>query len=282
MGTNNFIPTIWSTLLNNAFQKSFVYASCVNSDYEGEIRNYGDKVKINEISDISVGNYTKDSTSITYENLDDASQILEIDQSKYFAFKVDDVDKIQQNPKLLEKAVKKAGEAVRDTVDQYIVGIMAASPGITTGLGTSGTPIEINSENVGVYLLKIARLLDDNNVTRNGRFVVIPPFMLEDLVLAGIADATDNMNYIENGFVTKYAGFDIRLSTNVPNTEGAKYQIVAGVDAATTFAGQASMIEHLRLENSFHDAVRGLYLYASKVVKPDGLALMYANEAAES
>ena len=280
--SENFIPEIWSSLINKELEKQLVYAACTNSNYQGEIRNQGDRVKINELGPISIGNYTKNSTSITYQELDDASQLLEISQSKYFAFKIDDVDKAQTSPKLLQPAINSAVYAIKDTIDQYLAG-MHTDAGITSNLGDSTTPIEINSSNVAEYIIKIGRLLDDNNIPRdNSRFIVIPPFMLEDLVLADIIKSTDNVQTAQNGFITQYAGFNIRVSNNVVNTANKKYKVLAGHPIACTFASQAGNIESGRLEDSFHDYVRGLYLYGMKVVKPDALACLTANEAAEA
>ena len=282
MSVNNFIPEMWGTLINKELEKQLVFKACTNSNYQGDIANQGDRVKINELGPISIGNYTKNSTSISYQELDDASQLLEISQAKYFAFKIDDVDKAQTSPKLLQPAINSAVYAIRDTVDQYLA-TMHTDAGITANLGDSTTPIEINSSNVAEYIIKIGRLLDDNNVPRDGqRFIVIPPFMLEDLVLADVVKSTDNVQTLANGLVTQYAGFNIRVSNNVVNTASKKYKVLAGHPIACTFASQAGKIESGRLEDSFHDYVRGLYLYGMKIIRPDALACLTANEAAEA
>lgn len=280
MAISEFIPTIWSTLLNKELEKQLVYGSCTNSNYEGEIKNAGDRVKINEIGDITINNYTKGAT-VTYQDIDDAGQFLDIDQSKYWAFQVDDIIKYQSNAELLKPAIEKAAYTIGDTIDQYIA-TMADQAGITANLGTSGTPIEINSANVDTYLIKVARMLDDNKVPKAGRFVVIPPWMHEDLVLANLAGLTDNNSLAANGIVGRYAGLDIKVSNNVPNTASAKYKVIAGYNGAIAYASQVQNVEHIRLQTTFADGVRGLYLYGAKVIKPDALALLYANEAAEA
>ena len=57
MTVKNFIPTIWSARLLANLDKKLVYANVVNHDYEGEIKNLGDKVKINQIGPIAVKDY---------------------------------------------------------------------------------------------------------------------------------------------------------------------------------------------------------------------------------
>ena len=94
MAVTSFIPEIWAARLLEHLDKAHVYAALMNRDYEGEIRNAGDTVHINTIGDITVDDY--DGTAITYEALSTTSQDLKIDQAKYFAFGVDDVEKATQ------------------------------------------------------------------------------------------------------------------------------------------------------------------------------------------
>jgi len=281
MAVQGFVPEIWSALISKILEKTFVYGACANTDYEGEIKGAGDRVRVLEVGEVTVSPYVKNSTTLSYQGLQDAEKWLIIDQSKYWAFKVDDVEKVQSKPDVMAAYVYKAAYAVADTVDQYLA-TMYAKAGITTNLGTSGTPIEINSANIDTCLIKLARLMDDNNVPRAGRWVVMPPFMHEDLVIANLAAVTDNAGIASNGLVGRYAGFDLRISNNVPNTTKTKYACIAGINQAISFASQIAETESLRLEDSFATAVRGLYLYGAEVLKPAALACLWANEAAEA
>ena len=111
MSVINFIPTIWSARLLAHLDKKHVYAALVNRDYEGEIKNYGDTVKINQIGDINIKDYTKGKDIDDPEDLSGEQTILTIDQAKYFNFAIDDVDKAQVNPKLMDAAMQRAEEA---------------------------------------------------------------------------------------------------------------------------------------------------------------------------
>lgn len=59
MAITTFIPTIWSARLLAHLDNSHVATSFVNRNYEGEITAQGDRVKINSIGDITIGDYTK-------------------------------------------------------------------------------------------------------------------------------------------------------------------------------------------------------------------------------
>lgn len=281
-GTDLFIPSLWSGALLKGFQKQMVYAALCNRDYEGEIKGQGDTVKILTLSGgFTVGDYVKNSTTISYETPAGTSQDLTIDQAKYFAFAVDDVDKYQSKPELLVSNTQLAGQDVADVVDQYVRDLMVAGAGITTNLGDDTTPLDINSAAVLSTFVTIAEAMDNANVPEAGRWIVIPPWFKKKLTLAKIDKDTNNSQTLANGFVGRYAGFDVYTSVNVKNTAGAKYKIVAGTNAATTFASQVADVESLRLETQFGTGIRGLYLYAGKVTRST-LALATCDEAAEA
>src|SRR5437868_9631974 len=119
---NNFIPQIWSARILEALRKALVYAQAniVNRDYEGEIQAYGDTVKINSIGDPTIFDYTKNTDMPSPETLTDSQKVLQINQAKAFNFQVDDVDKAQQNPKVLDFALSRAAYKLADTADQFV------------------------------------------------------------------------------------------------------------------------------------------------------------------
>jgi coat protein Gp5 len=281
MSVLSFIPELWSALLNGYLKKNLVYGSAINTKWQGEIKGQGSRVRIPDIGDVDVNDYVRNSTTLTYQELSDASQFLDITESKSFSFKIDDVDTAQGTRDLIGPATEKASYTVRDVMDQFVAGILVAGASITTGLGTSTTPLEIDSVNAWDTLLHIARLLDDAKVPRGGRFVIVPPWMIQKLGLGDVTASTNNVETLREGLVERRAGFDILMSHNVPHTSSTKYKIVAGTTLAATFASQLEKIEALRLEGSFSDAVRGLYLYGSKVTHPEALALATVNEASE-
>ena len=126
MAITNFIPELWSANILLELQKNLVYGSAVNRDYEGDIANYGDTVHITGIAHISIGDYTAH-TDITIESATDkdAGELV-IDQSKYFAFEIDDVEKRQAMNNLTAAYSRDAAYKLRDLTDQYLAGLMAA------------------------------------------------------------------------------------------------------------------------------------------------------------
>ena len=114
-----FIPTVWAARLLTALDRSLVYgqSGVVNRDYEGDIREAGNSVKVASIGDVSIGDYVKDADIADPEVLTDSDQTMLIDQQKYFNFFVDSVDRAQQNVHVLDvqtfKPEKRFGDAVK-------------------------------------------------------------------------------------------------------------------------------------------------------------------------
>src|SRR5690606_14297384 len=92
MAVSSFVPQVWAAELLVALEKSLVYGQpgVVNTDYEGEISQYGDTVSVNSVGDPTIGDYTAHS-DISVEALDTTAATLKIDVAKYFAFEVDDI-----------------------------------------------------------------------------------------------------------------------------------------------------------------------------------------------
>lgn len=279
MAIATFIPTIWEARLLAHLDKALVYGNLVNRDYEGDIRQQGDTVKINQIGNITVKDYKK-GTDIEIDDVDGTPTTLTISQNKYFAFKVEDVDAAQANVNLVDAAMARASYGMRDVVDQYIAGFYK-NAGVTTGLGDDTTPLSITSATKAYEsLVDLKGALDDENVPADGRFVVVPSqfygYMLKDARFVS-AGTTKTDTVLANGYIGQAAGFQIYQSNNVPNTEGAKYKILAGTRAAISFAQQVTSTEALRMEKAFSDMVRGQLVYGAAVVQPKALACMTAN-----
>lgn len=280
----NFIPTIWAARLLSALEKALVYAqpTVVNRNYEGEIRNAGDSVKIGSIGEITVGDYTKDS-DMTVQTLDDAEQMLIINQSKYFNFIVDAIDKAQQNVNTMDEAMSRAAYRLKDLADQFIAGHYVYAP-TDTGIGDDTTPLLGLASNVAYELLVNQKVkLDERDIPTDGRFVIIPPFLhgalLKDsrFVSAGTA-ATDAR--LANGLVGRAAGFDVLISNNVPNTSSAKYKVIAGHPMGFSYAEQIINIETYKPEKRFGDGVKGLHVYGGKLIRPQAWCVATVNNTA--
>jgi N4-gp56 family major capsid protein len=266
MAVTSFIPEFWSARLLTTLSKSLVFGSVANRDYEGLITDAGDTVHINNITDPVVASYVRNSTTITPSILDTVDQALLIDQAKYFAFYVDDVDARQAAGDLIGVATDRAAYKLSDTADQFLNTTVVAGAGSRTGGLTITT-----GENVWSQLLAAKVVLDTNNVPTEGRFAVITPAfhaLLLDTTKFLDASASGSTEPLLNGRVGRAAGFDIRVSNNASaNT------IITGHPMGLTYAEQIVKVEAYRPQSSFSDAVKGLHVYGAKVVRPEALVM---------
>ena len=277
MAFTNFIPEVWSARLLEHLDNVHVYSALLNRDYEGDIRAYGDTVHINQIGDIAINDYTGEDLAAP-EELDSTMMELKIDQAKYFNFQVKDIDNAQSNPKVVDAAMQRASYNINDVIDNYLAGLLLA--GVKSG--STITAQTLTSANAYDYLVDLGVLLNEHNVLMLGRWVVIPPWfhglLLKDERFVGNGTGY-NQAILQGGWVGDAAGFRIHLSNNVPESAGS-YSVIAGTNAAGSFAEQLVELEAYRLEKNFSDGLKGLHVYGAKVTQPDGLAVLKCTKAA--
>ena len=280
MAVDNFIPQVWSAQLLLANQKNQKALQVVNRNYEGLISQAGDRVKINTISPISVSDYTKNSTSITYSALNSNAQWLELSKAEYWSASVDDIDSAQSNVDIMQAAMAEASYRLSDSADSYIFGLYEGA-GVKTGLGTTTVPIELNSTNILEYLGAVSRRLSDAHCPSEGRWIVMPPWLYLKCQLAKITTEQSTNRALEEGYADKLLGFNVVVSANV-QTSGSATKVLAGTTQAITYADGLVKTEALRLSTAFADGLRGLHVYGAKVIKADCLACLSCSEAAEA
>ncbi|MFE4991419.1 P22 phage major capsid protein family protein [Streptomyces mirabilis] len=276
MAITRFRPEIWSALLLSSLKKAHVYAALCNRDYEGEIQAAGDTVRITSISRPTINTYTRNA-DIQYEELTDAQRTLVVDQEKYWAFSVDDVDAAQARGNVVPEAMSESAYGLADVADSFLAnlytGVSSANTISTTSVTTGDTAY--NS------LVDLKVKLGEANVPNAGRWVVVPEWyhglLLKNPNFINAEKAADNGQALRNGMVGRAAGFDIHVSNNAPLVTGDDYAVIAGVPQAITFAEQIVKTDALRSELRFADRVRGLYVYGAKLVRPDALAVLTAS-----
>ncbi len=279
MSLQNFIPTIWSAKLIEELQKALVYGGCCNRDYEGEIKQAGDRVRIGGLSAVTIRNYTRNTDIEDPEDVIAAAAELVVDQEKYYNFAVDDVDAAQAKPTVMSAAMKNAAYELADTIDQYVRDILIAGVSEDNLLGSDDSDIVPNATAgtcVYDYILQMGEKLSDSKAPRQGRWIVIPPWWTTKLLAdarftAAPATSTDAL---VNGFIGRIGGFNVYESHNVKNTSDDHYKVLAGTNAACTLAIQINKTEGYRPPKRFADAVKGLSIYGAKVTRPACLGLI--------
>ena len=304
--SGNFTPQIFSQKVLKFFRRASVAEDITNTDYFGEIENFGDTVNIIKEPTISVSSYTRGSV-VNTQNIADDQITLTVDQANAFAFKIDDIEERQSHINFEALSTSSGAFALKRKYDANILqtlsdgaGIAGAddaslSGGLTTTLSTLGTasaPINVETDDAGINLmLLMARVLDDQSVPEENRWFVAPPIFYEKMFQAGnkivevqvTGDASSNLR---NGLATPgtLAGFTCYKSTALNSTsgtdqvtmsglatDGSENLILAGHISACATASHIAKTEVVRSTESFSDVVRGLHVFGRKVLRPEAL-----------
>jgi hypothetical protein len=257
MAVTNFIQQIWSKKIQDDLElKCKLVDNCLR-DYEGDCK-YAQSVKILGVGEPTIGDYdgTKD---ITIEEMTDKGQILTIDQAKYFAFYVDDVDKAQSVPGLAEKYQQKAVHGLAVARDTYVAELIASA--------SNKTPVTMTEEGFKKGIDEAIVELRERNFDEDG-VIEITPAAYNLFKNHLITLSTNNPELIRKGVVGVYDQFDVIMSNNL-KTPGC----VRG-KKAIAFAGQINEVEALRAEKRFKDIVRGLDTFGAKVIDENRIQVL--------
>lgn len=300
-GANGFIPELWSGKLQVKFYKSTVLGEITNNDWEGEIKNQGDKITIRSIPTITIRDYTK-GLNLTNEVPQSTPIELLIDKGKYFSVVLDDVDEVQADIKLMDIFTNDAAQQMKIAIDSNVLGTVfadadAANKGANAGalsgginLGATGAPRQVTKNDVLDLILDMGQCLDEQNVPEDGRWLVIPAWMAALIKNSELKQAYltgDSVTPLRNGKLGMIDRFTLYVSNNLssvtdlgadgevggtgPDADTQAFNIMAGTRDAITFASQITNVETLRAQTTFGNIVRGLNVYGFKVAKPEAL-----------
>ena len=149
LNSGNFSPVIYSKKVQKAFRTASVVDAVTNTDYSGEIANFGDSVKIIKEPDITITTYERGTTLAT-QDLTDADFTMVVNQANYFQFAIDDIEEAHSHVSFGDLASDRAGYKLRDTFDSEVLHHMAGFTGAgarRTSLETGSTKADSNADN---------------------------------------------------------------------------------------------------------------------------------------
>jgi hypothetical protein len=317
--SGGFIPQLWSNKLNAKFYVSTMMTEIANTDWEGEIKNQGDTIRIRTAPSITIRDYGGAGSSLTSEVPAPIYTDMQINKGKYFSVQVNDVLAHQADMDLMNMFTDDAAKQLKIAIEnevffQWFVteGAAAANAGATAGalsanynLGTDVAPIDqATPKNVLDAILRMSAALDEQNVPEDGRWLIITPYDRQLLMQTDIAQAYftgDASSTIRTGKIGMLDRFSVYVSNLLPRGEAGKALVpglsatstggavasakarrlmVAGTKHACSFASQISKTEPLRNQTDFGDIVRGLAVYGRKVLKPEAMVTALVGAAA--
>ena len=260
MSYNNFKPEVWTELTNRNLNKELVFGALANRNYEGKIENFGSSVRVPSIGSVTVGDYT--GADITFQEDTGAYQTITINKAKYFALKMDDVDKAQAIPGVMEGLTEQAIYEMADVVDTELAKFYSKCKNKVAGV--------IGTNKITDLITDLAVQMDKDNVPTANRWLVVSPEVYGQLIkeTPTVSTGENTLGINQSYFVGNWGGFTIYKSNNVQLT-GKKYHCMAGVSKGLTLAMQLNEIKAGEFEKSFGEYVKGLQLFGCDVIETE-------------
>lgn len=299
--SGTFIPEIWSGKLIEKFYASTVLSAISNTDYEGEIKSQGDKVKIRTKPTLTIRDYTADQALVVERPSSSVVELL-IDKGKYFNTVLDDVFRVQADINMMSLWSDDAGEQMKITIDRAVLlsmvnqatavtnrGTTAGAISANINLGATTTPVAVVAKNPSGgdvelvdVIIRMGLVLDEQNIPETGRWIVMPTWAASMIKRSELRDASltgDGTSILRNGRLGMIDRFTIYASNLLPagvagGFAAGEFVMYAGHSHALTFASQMTQMETLRSEQTFGTLMRGLQVFGHKVL--DGTALVQA------
>ena len=289
-GTINYNPEVYSGKLVEKFYKTTVFGEIASTDYEGDIAGFGAQVVIRTVPDITVSDYVI-GNGLTPQYPSRNSVTLSVDQAKSFNVAVNLVDARQSDLDLSDifandgsiqlKIAADADmlEAIPSQVNAANTGNTAGADSVNIKLGTANAPIQLiqgsttgNTINIIDWLVSMGTVLDEQNVSDEGRWAVLPPWVIamikkSDLRIASLAG--DGVSILRNGKVGMVDRFTLYQSRNVLKltSPGPCWAVMFGHSAGLAFAAQIVEAQMIDNPNDFGYLIRGLMVFGYKVIE---------------
>jgi len=256
--SGNWAPAIYSQKVQKFFRRASVVEDITNTDYAGEIENFGDTVNIIKEPNITVNDYARGQTVNTETLADDQIQ-LTVDQGSYFAFKVDDIEERQSHVNFEALATSSGAYALKKNYDFNVLkSIYDNASTSAANTGTDGSPIDGDAavDTLTDIMSAAKTVLDGNDVPEENRWFVAPPAFYQQLRKAG-AKIVDQ-SVMADGSASASAGSN-------------EYAFLYGHQSAVATANHIAKTELIRDPDSFSDIVRGLHVFGRKVLRTEAV-----------
>lgn len=267
---NQFQQTIWSKSILRSLDKITSLRNHCNFQYEKDSKN-AKEVKILSVNRPTIRTYVP-GTALVRESAADSSQLLQLNQYKYFNFEVEDIVKAQSVPGLMEALTDEAGKGLALEGDKYVAEVVKTA--VDGGEVTASEVITLTNKNAMESVdAGFATLYGNDCKVSDTFYLELAPkvYVVYRQQLTELS--TNNPEILKKGAVGKINNAYVCIENCLPEADGAYYNILR-TEKAVAFAEQIEKVEKYRPEDAFTDAVKGLYVYGAKIVRPNEIYVM--------
>lgn len=269
----NFQQTIWSKSILRSLEKITSLRNHCNFQYEKESKN-AKEVKILSVNRPTIRTYVP-GTPLTRESATDSSQLLKLDQYRYFNFEVEDIVKAQSVPGLMEALTDEAGKGLALEGDKYVAQVVKED--VESGEPTvsmSATEIALTNSNAMASVEEGFATLYGNDCKVSDTFYLeLAPKVFTTYRQQLTELSTNNPEILKKGAVGKINNAFVCIENCLPSSDTAWYNLLR-TDKAIAFAEQIDKVEKYRPEDAFTDAVKGLYVFGAQIIRPKEIYVM--------
>ncbi|AOR24306.1 hypothetical protein [Clostridium taeniosporum] len=265
MSVNNFKATLWE----GALLANFHTVSVANSVSTKPTKIQGNKVIFNRVGAGTIKDYEG---SISWDDINTTPIEMTFDKKKYFAFSLDDCDKVQLVLDVMATTTAEHAAVLAETYDKDFFITLASGAKTQNIIGSKSSKKDVSPANIYDYIVDLGTILSKNKIPKADRYVTVDSEILG--LLSKDRRFTPNPSVLANGFVD---GQTINGMKVVCSEEKPAGQIIAHYKGAIGAAKQLDEMEAMRLQTSFADGVRGLCMYGSKVLRDDAIAILNYN-----
>lgn len=265
MSVQNFKATLWE----GALLANFHSVSVADAVSTKPTKIQGNKVIFNRVGAGTIKDYEG---TIAWDEINTTPIEMTFDKKKYFAFSLDDCDKVQLVADVMGATTAEHAAVLAETYDRDFYTTLAAGVNTKNKIGSTSSKKDISSLNVYDYIVDLGTMLSKNKVPKTDRYVTVDAEILG--LLSKDRRFTPNPVVLQNGVVE---GQTINGMKVICTEEKPANQIIAHYKGAIGAAKQLDEMEAMRLQSSFADGVRGLCMYGSKVLRDDAIAVLFYN-----
>ena len=275
-----FQQTIWSKSILRSLNKITSLRNHCDFTYEKDSKN-AKEVKILSITRPTIRTYVP-GTSLTRESVADSYQLLQLNQYRYFNFEIEDIVKAQSVPGLMEAATDEAAKGLALEGDKYVASIIeTATEDLSTPLPQSANVISLTTSNAMASVEDGFATLYGNDCRVSDMFYLEVAPKVFTIYRQSLTElSTNNTEILKKGAVGKINNAYVCIENCLPtgktgtgSTDNVYYNILR-TSKAIAFAEQIDKVEHYRPEDAFTDAVKGLYVFGAKIVRPKEIYIM--------
>ncbi len=271
-GMNVALQTVWHQAYERALETITSLRNHCDFKYEKDSKN-AKEVKILNAVRPTVKDYVP-GTAIEKEYISVTDQTLKLDQYKYFNIAIDDIAKAQSVPSAMEATAKEGALALSEEGDKYVASLIGTAytgaevSKLTAGAVTKTNAVEKLEEAFAVLYGNNCRVTDTYHAEVCPKYFTALRQNLTELF-------TNNVEMAKKGYIGKYGNALVSIENLLPTgDDGANVLNVLRTSRAIAFAEQIDKVESYRPQDAFEDALKGLYVFGAKVVRPKEMVII--------